>query len=151
MDLWAINPNTKELPVPYARFENPPSHQYFIVNVPGKGTFLIDTQGYDHVRYALRVQTRVGESMNDQERAAFTKANEKEHPVEEQWHYPIMTKAGFEPKTKTATGFVRKYHYENAAGHHITVSTGASSDHWEDKVSGKMGYWGTLESHVNSL
>lgn len=80
----------------------------------------------------------------------FEAGNKKEHPVETQWHYPIMTDAGFEAVTKSGTGFVRSYDYEKS-DHKVTVTTGANADHWEDKTTGNRGLWKELEPHLKSL
>jgi len=98
------------------------------------------------------------ESFHDQ----LMKADKVEHPVEKQWHYPILTKHGFEPKTKYGTGFVRSYNYEHPSGRKIRVTTGASADYWHDTTHGQHGfaepgqdnaggYWSSLEPHVKAL
>ena len=84
--------------------------------------------------------------MND-----FDIADEKVHPVETQWHYQIMVKAGFLPLTKEAVGFVRKYNYEHPDGRKITVATGVNADYWDDTTSGEHGYWSTLEPYLKSM
>lgn len=82
----------------------------------------------------------------------FAKANQKVHPVEEQWHYPIMTKHGYVPDTKEAVGFVRSYMYTNpATARRIRVTTGANADYWEDQNSAACGYWRDLEPHLEKL
>lgn len=81
----------------------------------------------------------------------FEKANRVIHPVEKEWHYPIMAKAGFEAKTKTGIGFVRSYEYQHPSGRAVRVTTGVNADHWEDKTSGDIGYWSKLEAHLKSL
>lgn len=84
----------------------------------------------------------------------FEKANEKVHAVEDQWHYPIMTKFGFVPKTDKATGFVRSYKYEHPNSNVIIqCTTGASSDYWEDLTSSNNtpGYYSELEPYLSSL
>ena len=68
------------------------------------------------------------------------------HPVEKQWHYPIMMKAGFAAQTLFAVGFVRSYHYLHPDGRRIRCTTGVNGDHWEG--AGDSGYWSTLEKHV---
>ena len=70
------------------------------------------------------------------------------HPVEDQWHYPIMTKYGFKPLDKEGVGFVRSYRYENDNGHKIIVTTGVNADHWIDKSNNAFGYWSSLEDHL---
>src|SRR5262249_34443033 len=82
---------------------------------------------------------------------ALAKADKHEHPVETQWHHQPMTFHGFVPKNKTATGLVRSYEYEHPAGHKIKVTTGYSSDYWEDKTTGKQGGWRELEPHLHKL
>lgn len=86
--------------------------------------------------------------MNEQDKAAFERANERVHPVEKQWHYPILVAAGFVAKTRGAVGFVRKYDYEHPDGRVVSCHTGASSDYW--KSGDKRGYWGELESWCKS-
>jgi len=83
----------------------------------------------------------------EQEQDAFNKANEKIHPVETQWHYPILQRYGFEPVTKEAKGFVRSYSYKKGA-HEIICTTGVNADHWKDTINGSYGYWKDLEPHL---
>lgn len=78
----------------------------------------------------------------------FETSNKKVHPVETQWHYPVMVSFGFEPVTKEAVGFVRTYEYFHPAGHHIKVSTGVNSDYWTNLKNKEMGYWSELESYL---
>lgn len=79
-------------------------------------------------------------------------ADKKVHPVEDQWHYPILTKFGFIPLDKTGIGFVRSYRYEHPESKHtIVTTTGYSSDHWSDKTAGDSGYWADLEPHLKKL
>lgn len=82
--------------------------------------------------------------------ADFEKANQTEHPVENQWHYPILTKYGFEPQAKSAKGFVRRYEYTKG-DHRIICNTGASSDYWSDANTKKIGYWRELEPYLKQL
>lgn len=82
---------------------------------------------------------------------SFNKANQKVHPVETQWHYDRMVAAGFTPITKSQTGFVRKYEYENAEGHKIDVHTGANADYWRDRTTGEGGYGSMLSRHLASI
>lgn len=81
----------------------------------------------------------------------FSEANKKVHSVESQWHHPILTAHGFTPLTKEATGFVRTYVYENAAGRKIKCTTGASCDYWYDERTGEQGLWAQLEPHVKAI
>ncbi len=78
----------------------------------------------------------------------FADANTVVHPVTTQWHYPILTKAGFVPETKEAAGFVRSYLYVHPDGRKIRAATGFNADYWDDLTSGGYGYWGTLGTHV---
>ena len=55
------------------------------------------------------LNTKLGDGNMKQPVSEFDKANQKIHKVEDQWHYPLMTKYKFEPITKEAVGFVRKY------------------------------------------
>lgn len=72
-------------------------------------------------------------------------ADRKVHKVEEQWHYPILTRYGFNPVTKEDVGLVRSYKYEHPSGRQITVHTGMSSD-WNEGE--KFGYWSDLEPYL---
>lgn len=86
---------------------------------------------------------------NDERIKALHKADQVIHPVENQWHYKIMTKYGYEPKTPTGKGFVRSYMYENSkSGHKMKVTTGASADYWEDPETGSSDYWAKLEPYL---
>lgn len=88
--------------------------------------------------------------MNTEELKRFIDADKHVHPVELQWHYPILTKYGYVPITKTGIGFVRRYTYENPVTKRtILVATGASSDYWED--GDDYGYWRALEPHLEKL
>lgn len=78
----------------------------------------------------------------------FEEANKAVHPVETQWHYPILTKHGFVPETKEAVGFVRAYIYKHEDGRVIKCSTGVSSDYWTDMATAKFGYWSDLEKYI---
>lgn len=83
----------------------------------------------------------------------FEESNKKVHPVEEQWHYPILTKFGFRPITKEGIGFVRSYDYEHpSTGRRIRCATGYSSDYWRELPPGKdvQGFWSDLEPHLKS-
>ena len=81
--------------------------------------------------------------------SSFEEGNKKVHPVETQWHYPVMTKHGFEPVTKEGVGFVRSYVYEHpTTGQKIKVTTGYNIDHWEDVKTKKGGLWNDLESYL---
>ena len=83
--------------------------------------------------------------------ARFEEANKKVHPVEGEWHYPIMVRYGFTPETKEAVGFVRSYEYHHPSGRIIVVTTGVNSDYWQDRQDLKRGYWSDLEPHLKSL
>jgi hypothetical protein len=90
--------------------------------------------------------------MNPQEQQAFAKANETIHPVEKQWHYPILSGAGYEALTKEGVGFVRTYEYFNeATGSRIYCTTGSNADYWKDTVHPNGGYWSALAPHVAKL
>lgn len=78
----------------------------------------------------------------------FDEANKAVHPVEKQWHYPIMTKHGFVAETTEAVGFVRAYTYKHPDGRVIQCNTGCSSDYWTDMGTKATGYWNSLEAHV---
>jgi hypothetical protein len=82
----------------------------------------------------------------------INEADKKVHPVETQWHHPIMTKYGYVPDTKEAVGFVRSYTYTHpGTGHSVIATTGYSADYWNDMASKKSGYWRELEPHLLSL
>lgn len=82
----------------------------------------------------------------------FEAANKVVHLVEDQWHYPIMTKHGYVADTKEGIGFVRSYNYTHpTTKHSVTVTTGCNSDYWKDNESGKGGFWGSLEPHLEAL
>ncbi len=89
--------------------------------------------------------------MTPSENEAFNKANEAIHLVETQWHFPIMTKYGFEPLDKEKTGFVRSYRYAKEGHGMIVVTTGCSADYWNDDTNKAYGYWASLEPHVKQL
>lgn len=76
-------------------------------------------------------------------------ANKTVHPVEEQWHYPILTKYGFVPNTKEGVGFVRSYEYEHPNGRKVRCITGLSCDYWSDQEN--TGFWSDLEKWLKSL
>jgi hypothetical protein len=80
----------------------------------------------------------------------FEEANEKIHPVEKQWHYPILTKHGFVAKTLEGKGFVRSYKYEHPNGLVVTATTGAERDYWQSSAGG-YGLWRDLEPHINKF
>jgi hypothetical protein len=82
---------------------------------------------------------------------SFEQANKAVHPVETQWHFPIMTKHGFVAETKERTGFVRAYVYSHPlTGAKYTVSTGVSADYWEGPA-GSRGYWADLDPHLEHV
>lgn len=76
-------------------------------------------------------------------------ADDKEYPLEKQWHYPILTQAGFQSDDKVKKGLVRSYVYKSDKypEHVITMTTGASSDHWEDKAGGS-GIGSSIKAHL---
>lgn len=83
---------------------------------------------------------------------AFNKADGVLHPVETQWHYPIMTDAGYEAETKEQTGFVRCYYYcHPKTGRRFRINTGVNSDYWTDVETNQFGYWSALEKHLNLI
>lgn len=91
-------------------------------------------------------------SMTKEEREAFNRANERVHPVETQWHYPIMTKHGFVPETKEGIGFVRNYVYVHPTlGCRIRCNTGCNADYWRDESKSGGGYWLELEPYLVKL
>jgi hypothetical protein len=85
----------------------------------------------------------------------FAKADQATHKVEDEWHYPIFTKYGYEPLTKEAKGFVRQYKYTHPkSGHSMTCHTGAHCDYWTDKehrCDPHKCYWADLEPHLKSI
>jgi len=63
----------------------------------------------------------------------FNTANKVIHPVQTQWHYPIMTKYGYVAITKEDVGFVRRYIYQHpVTGHKMSAHTGANGDYFCD-------------------
>lgn len=80
----------------------------------------------------------------------FERANQKIHLVEDQWHFPVMTKHGFVASNKEAPGFVRDYVYTKGE-ERIRLSTGVSSDYWTDLRTKKSGYWSDLEKYLKTL
>lgn len=85
----------------------------------------------------------------------FNEANEKVHAVETQWHYPILTRYGWEAVTKEQTGFVRRYEYSHPlTSLTIDCVTGVNADHWACFDMGKAiigGYWSDLEPHLKTM
>jgi hypothetical protein len=80
----------------------------------------------------------------------FEEANQVVHKVEDEWHYPILTKHGFEPVDKTGVGFVRQFLYKKG-GHTIKMNTGVHCDYWADLTVTGGGYWASLEPHLKTL
>ena len=78
---------------------------------------------------------------------AFDAANQKVHKCETQWHYPILTAAGFKCMTSEAVGFVRSYDYEHEDGRKVCCTTGSTADYWQSS-DGHRGYWSTLEEYA---
>lgn len=60
----------------------------------------------------------------------FSQANQTVHPVEAQWHYPILVAQGFCAETKSAEGFVRAYTYVHPNGLQVRCVTGSNADYW---------------------
>lgn len=84
---------------------------------------------------------------------SFEEADQVVHQVESEWHYPILTAAGFTAQDKTGVGFVRSYKYTHPNGTEVRVTTGSHADYWSAKQDGKEingGYWGTLEPWTKS-
>lgn len=70
------------------------------------------------------------------------------HPVEKQWHYPIMTKYGFKPQDLSGVGLVRFYKYtkDNVM---ISCHTGVHQDYF---IHGsKTGIWSELENYIKEM
>lgn len=80
--------------------------------------------------------------------SAWEEACKAVHPVEKQWHYPILTQHGFKAETKEGIGFVRAYVYKHEDGRIIRCTTGSHADYWTDDSTKEHGYWATLEKHV---
>lgn len=76
------------------------------------------------------------------------------HPVETQWHYPIMVEFGFEPVTKKAQGIVRSYNYQKGTII-IECVSGYTADYWNRIVSRheewKGGLWKSLRPYLESI
>jgi len=86
--------------------------------------------------------------MNKQEIKDFNEANKIVHKVEDEWHYKILLKYGFEPLDKEGVGFVRSYKYKKG-DQTITYTTGVHADYWSG--CGGWGYWASLEPHLKTL
>jgi hypothetical protein len=79
----------------------------------------------------------------------FEEANKVVHPVESQWHYPILTAHGYIAQTAQGVGFVRSYRYIHPTTNRtILCVTGSSSDYWEDELTNDRGYWSALNPHL---
>lgn len=79
---------------------------------------------------------------------SLNEADEKEHKLEDQWHYEIMTKHGWKSNDLIGVGFVRNYvYYHSDHTNKITATTGSSADYWNDG-RGNGGYWADLEPHL---
>jgi hypothetical protein len=72
------------------------------------------------------------------------------HPVDTQWHFPIMTRAGFVPVTREAKGLVRRYEYTRG-DHVVVVCTGLNMDYFVDMTLKKERIWSELEKHLKTL
>lgn len=97
------------------------------------------------VRYTMHLLTKERDM-------TFEEANKAVHPVETQWHYPILTKFGWLPETKEGVGFVRSYVYKHPSYDFlITCTTGASADYWERSDTQQCGYWASLEPELEKL
>lgn len=82
----------------------------------------------------------------------FEEANKKCHPVNTQWHYPILIEHGYVALTQEAVGLVRTYVYEHpTTKHQISCTTGAHADYWTDKQNGAQGYWADLAPHLDRI
>lgn len=53
-DVWVCD-HEHRLPKPTQKFHHTPKEKVFILDVPGEGKFLINTEGYDYVRYAAKL------------------------------------------------------------------------------------------------
>ena len=91
------------------------------------------------------------ESMDPSEKAAFEKANEKMHPVQDDWGYPILIPYGFSSDTKPQKGFVRSYTYTHPSGSKVSVVTGVNASYWESKNPSERGYWSSLEDYAKKV
>ena len=88
--------------------------------------------------------------MKKEELKRFNEVNQHIHKVEDHWSYKTMIKFGFTPINKEGIGFVRSFTYIKD-DHKITCTTGYSSDHWKNEITGNSGYHGSLFSHVQNL
>ncbi|RWZ87309.1 MAG: hypothetical protein EO766_12350 [Hydrotalea sp. AMD] len=79
--------------------------------------------------------------------------NEIIHFVEQEWHYNLLKRFGYEPDNISAVGLVRSYIWTHPiTKHKIRYSIGVNADYWTDlEVIGKQGYWSTLEQHLTDL
>jgi hypothetical protein len=80
----------------------------------------------------------------------FIKANEKVHKVEDQWHFPVLTKYGYISETKERVGFVRSYVYVSEKGNTVTCTTGVNCDYWKSS-NGERGYHSSLELYLKRI
>ena len=76
----------------------------------------------------------------------FAEANRAMHPVEDQWHYKVMTEYGFTSDTPPQQGFSRAYQYKNADGDEIRCFTGIQADYWISPTS--TGYSRALRPYL---
>ena len=53
-DLWTHDIEN-HLPSPHDDFEHKPREALFVLHVPGEGKFLINTEGYDFAKYAIKL------------------------------------------------------------------------------------------------
>jgi hypothetical protein len=93
--------------------------------------------------------------MNKEELERFNEADKIVHPVEGEWHYPILTKYDFIPVTQEGIGFVRSYLYQHIPTMRMMrLTTGVNADYWNEVKGGKdvaFGYHGTLEEHLKKI
>ena len=96
--------------------------------------------------------------MDAAEQARFEEANRIVHRVEDEWHYPILTRHGYVPQQSSQVGFVRFYDYTGPDGHTIVAGTGYHQDYWntpdirwpEGMRTVKDMLWSELEAYLES-
>lgn len=91
----------------------------------------------------------------------FETANKVMHPVEKEWHYPVLARYGYTSPTPPQEGFVRAYFYNHPKGRIIRVNTGVSCDYWEDLTpeamppsnynGRRLALWGELEPYLQKI
>jgi hypothetical protein len=109
-----------------------------------------------HKKDGTNVRSKLkGETAEIVKADTFEEADKAVHQVENEWHYPILTKYGFMPISDTGMGFVRHCDYAREDGEVIRATTGHTADYW-DVLNGtpntqEKRYWADLEPHLKTL